>query len=151
MTTEQQADQLRDLLATHADAVRALLPGHLHHLAPFKVEQFGALTKYTLGEVRPGVWAMLHYLRAPDAGPLGPHSHPCRFDSHGIKGGYWERAFHEDGRTELVLRAAGGNHTIWPNTVHAIVGLPDGPAWTLVFGYEVIQEARHYPELAEAV
>lgn len=147
---QQQADNLSALLATHATELQKLLPPHLWPVRPFKVEQFGPLTKYTLGQMEDGRWAMLHCLTAPDVGPLGPHNHPTRFDSHGIKGGYWERVYHEDGRTELVLRAAGGNHTIWPNTVHSIIGLPEGPAWTLVFGHDVVQEARHYPELAAA-
>ena len=147
MTTEQET-HLRALLATHADVVRALLPDYLDPARPFKVEQFGALTKYTLGQLPDGRWAMLHCLAAPDQG--APHDHPTRFDSHGIKGSYWERIFQEDGRIELVLRAAGGNHTIWPHTVHSIIGLPEGLAWTLVFGHQVEREARHYPELAQA-
>jgi hypothetical protein len=145
--TDQQ--QLEALLATHAGLIRAQLPEHLHHLAPFKTEKFGLLTKYTLGEARPGVWAMLHRLEGSDSTPW-PHDHPCRFDSYGIKGSYWEHSYHEDGRTELTLRAATGRYTIWPHTIHEVVGVLDGPAWTLVFAYDVVQEPRHYPELAQA-
>lgn len=47
------------LLATRAPELQALLPAHLWPLAPLKIEQFGSLTKYTLGEAEPGVWAML--------------------------------------------------------------------------------------------
>lgn len=140
---------LTALLATHADQLQRLLPPHLWPLNPCKVEQFGPLTKYTLGEAEPGVWAMLHCLpQAHDT--RNPHGHPCRMDSHGIKGSYWEKSYHEHGRTEMTLRAAGGHYTIWPHTIHEVVGVVDGPAWTLVFAGPVVNEVRHYPELAVA-
>lgn len=142
------ADQrLADLLTTHAERLRELLPEHLHHLHPFKTEQFGNLLKYTLGEARPGVWAMLHCLTAPDAGPAGPHNHAIVLDSHGIKNSYWERVYCPDGRQEVILRVAGGNHRIYTDTVHEVFSLPEGEAWTLAFAGPVVSAWRHYPEL----
>jgi hypothetical protein len=137
--------QLEDLLATHADVLQPLL-GPLWPVCPFKTEQFGLLTKYTLGQMPNGTWAMLHCITGSDA-VAHPHDHPCRFDSYGIKGSYWENSYYEDGRTELTLRAPGGHYTIWPHTIHEVVATMDGPVWTLVFAHEVVQQARHYPEL----
>lgn len=139
---------LEALLATHAGRLRELLPEHLRHLAPFKIEQFGPLTKYTLGQLPDGRWAMLHRLNGPDLGP--PHDHPTRMDIFNIEGRYWEVVYHEDGRTERVLRAPGGHHTNWPHTVHSIVDLPEGQAWSLAFGHDVTRAWRHYPELLAA-
>lgn len=140
-------DDLQQLLDTHADVLQPLL-GPLWPVRPFKTEQFGPLAKYTIGQMPDGRWAMLHCLTSPDLGP--PHDHPTRMDVFLIDGCYWENVFHEEGRTERVLRAAGGHHTIWPHTVHSITDLPQGRAWSLAFGHEVVREWRHYPELAEA-
>lgn len=135
------------LLATHAAALQKLLPPPLWPLAPIEVKHYGLLTKYVLGEARPGIWAMLHRLDGSDASAC-PHNHPCRFDSYGIKGGYWEHSHHEDGRTELTLRVAGGHYTIWPHTIHEVVAVLDGPAWTLVFAGPVVSDWKHFPELS---
>lgn len=133
---------LDTLLATHEDTLRSLL-GYWP-VTVWKMEQFGPLTKYTLGEMPDGRWVMLHHLRGVDTGP--PHDHPCMLESHGIAGSYWEQLYHADGRTELVLRAAGGHHTIWPETVHSVVGLPEGECWTLCFAGPVVRQWRHYSE-----
>jgi hypothetical protein len=135
---------LHNLLTAHADELCELL-GPLWPIGSYRIDRFGALVKYTLGQMPDGRWAMLHHITAPDGGP--PHDHPTQLDSHVIEGSYWETVFHEDGRTERVLRAAGGHHTIWPHTVHTITDLPQGRAWTLAFGHEVVREWRHYPEL----
>ncbi|TGE05579.1 hypothetical protein [Hymenobacter fodinae] len=137
-------EELEQLLSTHGEVLQALLQP-LWPINPFKVEQFGPLTKYTLGQMPDGRWAMLHRLTEADTG--SPHDHPTRMDSHVLKGAYWEIIYHEDGRTERVLRAAGGYHTIWPHTVHRIVELPEGECWTLVLAGPVVREWRHYPEL----
>lgn len=139
--------RLASLLSAHAPVLQPLL-GPLWPVRPFKTEQFGPLTKYTLGQMPDGRWAMLHCLAGPDQGP--PHDHPTRMDSHIIAGSYWETVYHEGGRTERVLRAAGGHHTIWPHTVHVITDLPQGCAWSLAFGHDVVREWRHYPELLAA-
>ena len=140
-------DALQSLLATHAAVLQPLL-GPLWPVRPFKTEQFGPLTKYTIGQMPDGRWAMFHCLTAPDLG--APHDHPTRMDVVIIDGGYWETIFCDDGRTERVFRAPGGNHTIWPHTVHSITDLPHGRAWSLAFGHEVVRDWRHYPELLVA-
>lgn len=144
-----QSAALAAFLAAHADALRALLPPHLWPVAPFKVEQFGALTKYTLGEVEPGVWAMLHRLTAPDAGP--PHCHPCDFDSLVLCGGYVERIWEptSDGwASRLVRRSRGASFLIPAERVHEIIDLPCGESWTYVQAGPVVRQWQHYPDLA---
>jgi len=138
---------LTALLATHAAELQALLPPHLWPLAPFKTEQFGPLTKYTLGQLPDGRWAMLHHVTEPDASP--PHCHPVAMDSHGIAGSYVERIF-ADGHSLDVLRPAGGQHHIPAERVHQLVALPQGDCWTLCFAGPVVREWRHHPELLVA-
>lgn len=138
--------QLQTLLATHAHVLRPLL-GHLWPVTPFKVQQFGPLTKYTLGQMPDGTWAMLHHVTQPDVG--APHSHPCRFHSYRIKGSYWERLFVK-GRTQDVLREEGSNHVIEPNCIHSLTSLPEGDCWTLCFSGPVVRRWRHYPKLLAA-
>lgn len=145
--TTQQADNLRALLNTHADAVRALLPDHLHHLTPFEVKQFGPLTKYTLGQLPDGRWAHLHYLDRPDEGDM--HDHPCDIESIGIKGSYLELRRLGNGVKEM-LRRAGERRLIPAACVHIIVWVSKGGCWTLVFTGPVVREWKHYPGLATA-
>jgi hypothetical protein len=145
--TTQQEEALQGLLATHADTVRALLPEHLRHLAPFEVKQFGPLTKYTLGQLPDGRWAHLHYLERPDEGDM--HDHPTDIESIGIKGSYLElRA--RDGGIDEQLRRAGDTRHIAADCVHIIVWVSKGGCWTLVFTGPVVREWRHYPELSAA-
>lgn len=139
---------LNQLLTAHADVLAPLLGPLWPVEHVFERKQYGPLTKYTLAPMPDGRWAMLHRLAGIDHAP--PHSHPCRMDSYGIDGEYWELSYHEDSRTELTLRAAGGHYTIWPETVHKAVGIPSGVAWTLVFSGPVVNEAKHYPELEAA-
>jgi hypothetical protein len=142
--TDTLTAPLDGLLAEYGDTIRALLPGYLHALVPFKVEQFGPLTKYTLGQLPNGRWAMLHHVIRPDSGP--PHCHPCQMHSHRIKGSYWERLY-QNGTARDVLRTEGSNHVIEPECVHLLTELPQGDAWTLVFAGPVVRQWRHYPEL----
>ena len=135
---------LKNLLATHADAIRTLLPEHLHHLIPFKTEQFGPLTKYTLGQLPDGRWAMLHHLTKPDHG--APHNHPCQMHSYRIKGSYWERLY-QKGAVRDVLREEGSNHVIEADCVHLLTELPQGEVWTLCLAGPVVRRWRHYPKL----
>jgi len=139
---------LDELLATHAEAIRALLPDYLHHLVPFKVEQYGPLTKYTLGQLPDGRWAMLHRLTAADEGP--PHDHPVQFESHIISGGYRETIYrpgHPTHPFEDVDRRPGSCHFINPDCIHRITGLPSGECWSLCFAGPVVRQVSHYPEL----
>lgn len=138
---------LESLLATHADALRELLPEHLRHLDPFEIKQFGPLTKYTLGQLPDGRWAHLHYLSGPDQGDM--HDHPCDIESVGIKGSYLELRRLGNGVKEL-LRRAGQRRLIPAACVHIIVWVSKGGCWTLVFTGPVVRNWRHYPELAEA-
>jgi hypothetical protein len=141
-TTDQEL-YLQDLLSTHADVLRPLLDG-LWPIQPWKVEQFGPLTKYTLGQMEDKRWAMLHRLCRPDSGK--PHDHPCQMESHRIKGSYWERIY-TNGGVQDVLREAGSSHVIEPDCVHLITELPEGEAWTLCFTGPVVRQWRHYPEM----
>ena len=135
---------LKNLLATHAEPVRALLPDYLHHLVPFKVERFGPLTKYTLGQLPDGRWAMLHRVIRPDSG--APHCHPCQMESHRIKGSYWERLY-RNGTVQDVLREEGSSHVIEADCIHLLTALPQGEVWTLVLSGPVVRKWRHYPGL----
>lgn len=132
---------LTTFLATHQTTLTSLL-GYWP-VQVWKEEQFGPLTKYTLGQMPDGRWAMLHHIRAVDTGL--PHCHPCRMDSYRFQS-YVERLFFPGGRTEEVLREAGSSHTIEPDCIHLLVGLPEGEAWTLVFAGPVVREWRHYSE-----
>lgn len=147
-------DDLQALLDTHAAQLQKLLPPHLWPVQPFKIEQFGALTKYTLGPAYPApggrgdVWAMLHHLTAPDAGP--PHDHPVTFESHILAGGYRETVYrpgHPTHPFENVDRRPGSCHNINADTIHRITDLPAGDCWSLCFASPVVREWRHYPEL----
>ena len=113
-------------------------------MRPCKVEQFGPLTKYTLGEDQPGIWAMLHRLTAPDTGP--PHSHPCAFHCYRLAGRYVERLYRGAGPVEVV-RAPGEDFLIPADCIHCITELPDGEAWSLCFAGPVEREWQHYPDL----
>jgi hypothetical protein len=138
--------ELQAFLDTHAAALRPLLgplwPVTLHH-----IEQHGPLTKYVLGELPDGRWAMLHHLREPDAGP--PHCHPVHFDVTGIQGGYVEDRY-EGGQAVPVLRAAGDSWDIAPECIHRITLVSPGGCWTLVKAGPVVRQWRHYPELLAA-
>lgn len=144
MTTEQD-DNLQSLLNTHAGFVQRLVPPGMWPIRPFKVEQFGALTKYTLGEAWPGTWVMLHRLAGPDAGP--PHDHPCPLLAHILKGGYAENEFYPNGAVAMRQWQPGASHYIAPDCIHTITRLLDGPSWSLVFAGPVVREWQHYPEL----
>lgn len=137
-------EHLTALLATHTEALRALLPDSLWPLTPCKVEQFGPLTKYTLGPLEDGRWVMLHHITEADDG--APHDHSVEFESHVLVGGYVERIF-KDGQPEEVLREAGSTHVIAPECIHQLISLPEGACWTLCFAGPVIRQWRHYPEL----
>jgi hypothetical protein len=134
MTDQQQLDAL---LATHADEIRAHLPDYLHHLTPFKTERFGPLTKYTLGQLPDGRWAMLHCLSQPDQGP--PHCHPCDMQVYIIAGGYYERRFRLDSAGSAIpyrvtLRMPGESNYIAADCIHSIFELANGPSWSLATG-----------------
>lgn len=135
-------DVLESFVAAHQDRLRELL-GPLWPVRPFKVDQYGPLTKYTLGELPSGRWAMLHRLTAADEGP--PHDHPVRFDTTIIRGGYRE-ALYQNGQIETIDRRPGAVFTIHPDTVHRITGLLDGESWSLCFAGPVVREWRHYSE-----
>lgn len=149
LTPEQH---LAALLATHAEPLRELL-GHLWPVRPFKIEQFGPLTKYTLGQLPDGRWAMLHYVAAPDAGP--PHCHPCEMESHILQGGYYERRFRLEPTGavrpyRVTLRLAGEVYFIQAPCIHQVLELAGGPCWSLVFAGPVVREWRHYPDVLAA-
>ncbi|MCC2547737.1 hypothetical protein LJY25_14875 [Hymenobacter sp. BT175] len=134
---------LETLLVTHADTLRPLL-GSLWPVRPQKVEYFGPLTKYTVGPMPDGRWAMFHHIREADTGP--PHCHPCQMDILLLKGSYAERIY-RNGGAEDVLRVAGDFHTIEPERIHQLFALPEGEAWSLCFAGPVVRQWRHYPEL----
>ena len=136
---------LAQFTAAHAPTLQALLPPHLWPPPLHHTEQHGPLTKYVLGEARPGVWGMLHRLTAADEGP--PHDHPVRFESTIIAGGYWERIWLPGGRTQDVRREPGQSHVIAAECIHRITSLPAGECWSLVFAGPVIRQWKHYPEL----
>ena len=138
---------LEALLATHADALQALLPAHLWPIRPFEVKQYGPLTKYTLGQLPDGRWAHLHYLGAPDEGAM--HDHPCDIESIGIKGSYLELRAEAGGTVEM-LRQAGERRLIPADCIHIIEWVSRGGCWTLVFTGPVVREWKHYPELLAA-
>jgi hypothetical protein len=150
--TDTLTAPLDGLLAEYGDTIRALLPDYLHALVPFKVEQFGPLTKYTLGQLPDGRWAMLHHITRPDTGP--PHDHPVAFEAHIISGGYRETIYYlppddNDGLVfaEDIDRRPGSHHFISPDCIHRLTGLPTGDSWSLCFAGPVVRECRHYPEL----
>lgn len=144
----QNDQHLEALLATHAEALQALLPAHLWPIRPFEVKQYGPLTKYTLGQLPDGRWAHLHYLREPDGGE--PHCHPTQIESNVIQGGYYERIFSldEEGYVSpcrVTLRMPGPPHMIEADCIHQIMELLPSPCWTCVFTGPVIREWQHYP------
>jgi hypothetical protein len=134
---------LDTLLTTHRQTLQDLL-GTLP-LSIWKVEQYGPLTKYTLGQMPDGRWSMLHHLTAPDKGL--PHDHPVAFTSTILVGGYRENVYHPvaDGyRMELVERLPGNTHDIAADCIHQIVELPEGECWSLCLAGPVVREWRHY-------
>lgn len=141
------APRLATFLAEHERTLRALLPALGWPLPLLKTEQFGPLTKYTLGEARPGVWAMLHRLTETDEGL--PHDHPVRFEAHVLSGGYIEKLYRLlPGGTvremQQVWRPAGSRHVIEPQTIHRLVELPAGESWSLCLAGPVERAWRHY-------
>jgi hypothetical protein len=136
--------ELEQLLSTHAHVIQPLL-GDLWPVNPWKVEQFGPLTKYTLGPMEDGRWAMLHRLTEPDHG--APHDHPVAFTSIIIKGSYLERVY-QNGTVQELLWEAGSSHDIAPDYIHTITELPEGECWSLCFAGPVVREWKHYPTLA---
>jgi hypothetical protein len=136
---------LQRFVKQHGAALRALLPDYMWPLNPYKVEQFGPLTKYTLSPLPDGRWAMLHHVTEVDTGP--PHDHPTEMETH-LFNPYLEVVYLGDGRTEEVLHPAGSSFVIAPERIHRLAGLPDGEAWTLVKAGPVVRKWRHYPELA---
>ena len=138
-----QTASLIDLLTTHAPQLQALLPSHLWPVQPVQVEQYGPLTKYTLGPDG-DEWLHLHYVNQPDTG--APHCHPCRIVSYRLKGWYRERLF-ADGTTQDVLREEGSTHVIEPECIHLLTALAPGGVWTLVRTGPVVRAWQHYPEL----
>lgn len=139
-------DDLKQLLQEKAVELEQLLGRLWPVRTVFKKEQFGPLTKYTLGQMPNSEWAMLHLLREPDAGP--PHDHPCSMRCHGLKNSYVDRRYLPVTRqVDEQTRRAGQQWVIAPSTVHSITALPEGPCWTLCFAGPVVREWRHYPEL----
>jgi len=139
---------LEELLTLKGGLLRELLPPHLDPLRPFKVENFGPLRKYTLGEAWPGTWVMLHHLLGTESGP--PHCHPVAFQSTILLGSYLERVYHptEEGcHVQDILRSEGSAHHIAAECIHKLIALPDEHCWTLVFAGPVVREWRHHPEL----
>ncbi len=146
MNQEQQREALAAFIEIHAPAVLALLPAgcHLSIDAPSRAwgEDF---IVYELGQCTDGRHAKLHLFLRPDMGP--PHCHFCDIESFGIVGSYIERTYHEESVVYHNPRHAGHRHFIKASTIHKIVALPDGPAWTLVFTGPIYREGRHHPEL----
>ena len=135
---------LDTFLATHEETLRSLLGYWPVHV--WKVEQFGPLTKYTLGEMPDKRWAMLHHLTQADTGPA--HCHPCVMETY-LFHPYVERVYQPTGNgyhPEYTLWQAGSTHTIAPECIHQILFLPEGEAWSLVFAGPVVREWRHYSE-----
>lgn len=135
--------ELDIFVAEHEAQLRPLL-GALWSVRPFKVEQFGPLTKYTLGQMPNGEWAMLHRLTEPDLG--SPHDHPVSFTSTIIKGSYTERVY-SNGAVATITWKAGSTHEIPADYIHTITELPDGEVWSLVMAGPVVNQWRHYPHL----
>lgn len=146
--TRDQSTALAALLATHAPQLRALLPTSFWPLVPVEVKEYGPLTKYTLGPLDDGRWAMLHHVTAVDTGP--PHDHPVRFESHILVGGYRETIYrpgHPTHPFEDIDRRPGSCHFINPDTIHRLTGLPAGECWSLCFAGPVVRAVSHYPGL----
>lgn len=137
---------LAALLAECADVLAPLL-GPLWPVTHYKKEQFGPLTKYTIGPCG-DEWLMLHYLAAPDPGP--PHCHPCNMRCQLLQGHYLERQFLPERGTRDVVRSAGDNYTIRPERIHQILSVSVGGAWSCCAAGPVVREWRHYPELVAA-
>lgn len=137
----QSNPSLEQFLAAHQATLTSLL-GYWP-VQVWKTQQFGPLTKYTLGQMPDGRWAMLHCLTAPDTGQ--PHDHPCEMESHGIQGSYCEQVFAHGG-SMFWLRGPGASRRIAPDCIHRITKLYDAEVWTLVFAGPVVREWRHYTE-----
>jgi hypothetical protein len=140
---------LTALLATHAATLQALLPACRWPVAPdAPARAWGNdFVVYELGQLPDGRWAKLHHFLRADTGP--PHCHCCDLDSIGLVGSYVERRYLPDGSRVEVVRGAGGRHAIAAETIHKLVALPEGDAWTLVFTGPAAREGRHHPELLD--
>lgn len=123
--------------------LRSLLGPHWP-VRPWKVEQFGPLTKYTLGPMADGRWVMLHHLTRPDSG--SPHDHPCSLESHVIEGSYTEQVYLGEAIATITWKP-GSVHEIPDDYIHLITDLPEGEVWTLCFAGPVVREWKHYPDL----
>ncbi|MBG8552372.1 hypothetical protein [Hymenobacter guriensis] len=137
---------LDTFLATYEPQLRELLP--FWPVKVWKTEHYGPLTKYTLGPLEDGRWAMLHQLRQADDG--APHDHPCRFDTYVLAGGYRESIYrpgHPTHPHEDVDRRPGAAFTILPDTIHRITGLLAEESWSLCLAGPVVKDWKHYPEL----
>ena len=77
----------------------------------------------------PGL-GVIHHFTDRDLGPH--HSHPWRFRSIILKGGYVEEVLHPDGKTETIERKPGATFEIAPDHVHRIIALPTGECWTCI-------------------
>ena len=73
---------------------------------------------------------VLHLFTAPDHG--AHHSHPWRFRSTVIHGGYDEELLHADGRLEIIHRRPGDSFEVAPDHLHRIVHLPEGECLTFI-------------------
>lgn len=76
--------------------------------------------------------AALHWFTDKDKGPA--HDHPIRQTSQILLGSYWEKVYtvHEDGTWtfENFHRKTGDVFTIAAETIHEIIGLPEGVCLT---------------------
>lgn len=65
-----------------------------------------------------------------------PHNHPWPFTTHILKGGYEEDVYEPqpDGTVRVTRhqRVAGTSHRVEAHTIHKLVRLLDGDAWTIV-------------------
>lgn len=139
--------QLEQLLATHAARLQALLPPGWPIPLDMPRRAWGEdFVVYELGQLPDGRHAKLHHFLRADQGP--PHCHFCEIESHGLKGDYVERIY-KNGLTWDVRRPASGHHVIAADTVHRLVSLPDGDAWTVCFTGLAVREGHHHAEIVE--
>jgi hypothetical protein len=76
------------------------------------------------------------------------HSHPFRFTSHVLKGGYTERVYSQraDGSWghHDIERKPGTTHVVEPDCIHEIIDLPEGECYTLIIPEVKVQEPGFY-------
>lgn len=90
--------------------------------------------------------AVIHHFTGIDKG--GPHSHPFKFNSFILKGGYIERVYYYYNNgiwcTKDIFHSAGESFTINADHIHEIIGLPEGDCWTLIIPDKWEKEPRFF-------